>query len=468
MPSEKALKSRISRLERQLDRLRISPSLRLGVHITTAMRQPWRAPFLPITLPWQMLMIGLEMLGRRPVPEIAVSEDNAQIEDSMIESKPDEPSQNSFTPEPNNTVVMFPTNGVGFGHFTRMLALAKRMKAADSELEVIFFTTMPTLHLLKPHGIPAHYISGPKYFRDIDSSGWNALVEEELTLCLETHRPKMFIFDGAFPYRGMLRSVKAHSNMSKVWMRRGTFRKGSSIPVDSIAHFDLIVHPQDSVPLAPSEINHSVEILTCPPIVLLDEDELIERTSARRRLGVPLDARVVYVQLGAGEINDIHSEIRLTIEALVAHNDVHVVLGESMIGDRLNVNLERVHLIRDYPNSMYFRGFDATVLAGGYNSFHETRTFGLAALFYPNMNTGMDDQLARCNVASEEGWGRVLVNRDAESIPPAIDDLLSRIGVDSLSQDMEGARQLASDLLLYEGKLRKPTGTGPVLSGSPI
>ena len=49
-------------------------------------------------------------------------------------------------------------------------------------------------------------------------------------------------------------------------------------------------------------------------------------------------------------------------------------------------------------NSIYFNGFDATVQAGGYNSFHETRTFGLPALFYPNMNTGMDDQLARCNV----------------------------------------------------------------------
>ena len=58
---------------------------------------------------------------------------------------------------------------------------------------------MPTLHLLKPFGIPAHHISFKKYFKGVDSNEWNALLEEELTLCFETHKPSMFIFDGAFP-----------------------------------------------------------------------------------------------------------------------------------------------------------------------------------------------------------------------------------------------------------------------------
>ena len=449
MPSEKALKKRIGRLERELDRVRVSPSLRLGVHITKAMRQPWRAPFLPLTLPWQMLMIGFEMLGKRAAPPpttVALIEKTDGVEAKGNSETPTEPPP-SPVPDMANTVVMFPTNGVGFGHFTRMLALAKRMKATDPDLEVIFFTTMPTLHLLKPHGIPAHFISGPKYFSKMDSAGWNALVEEELTICFEIHRPKMFIFDGAFPYRGMLRSISPHAHMQKVWMRRGTFRKGSSIPVDSIAHFDIVIHPEDSVPIADSEVDHGVEVLTCPPIVLLDENELMERDSARRRLQVPLKSRVVYVQLGAGEINDIDSEIRLTIASLIAHEDVHVVLGESMIGDRLLVDLERVHLVRDYPNSMYFRAFDATVQAGGYNSFHETRRFGLPALFYPNMETGMDDQLARCNVAQDEGWGEVVVERNHATIEGGVERLLARIGSVESPVEESGAWPLARDLI---------------------
>jgi UDP:flavonoid glycosyltransferase YjiC (YdhE family) len=421
--------TRLSRLQREIHRLRTSPSLRLGAHITDAIRKPWRALFLIITLPWMMLMIGFELLGWKSQPAAM------QVKSSgRLVSK-------------GNCIVMFPTNGVGFGHFTRMLAIAKQMKKLDSELEVIFFTTMPTLHLLKPYGIPSHHIAGPKYFKDMSSEEWNGLLEEELNICFETHRPSMFVFDGAFPYRGMLRAIQGKKSTKKLWMRRGTFRKGSSIPVDSIQHFDTVIHPEDSVAAKIEHTGHNLEVITCPPIVMLDQEELLSKEKARSRLGLPQDATVVYVQLGAGEINDIESEVRLTLEALLVNPDVHIVLGESLIGERINFELPRVQILRDYPNSMYFRGFDATVQAGGYNSFHETRTFGLPALFYPNMNTGMDDQLARCKVAEEDGWGIVLESRNKKTIQSSCLLLLKLVGKFSNVTYSNGAISLSKKLI---------------------
>lgn len=421
--------TRLVRLKREIHRLRTSPSLRLGSHLTDAIRKPWRAPFLIITLPWIMLMIGFELLGWKAQPAAF-----AVNQTGRLSSK-------------GNCVVMFPTNGVGFGHFTRLLAVAKRMKASDPELEVIFFTTMPTLHLLKPYGIPAHHIAGPKYFKGMTSEEWNALLEEELSICFETHRPSMFLFDGAFPYRGMLRAIQNRHSLRKIWMRRGTFRKGSSIPVDSIEHFDAVIHPEDSVAATVDGLEHNLEIITCPPIVMLDHDELLSKEKARSRLGLPDKAIVVYIQLGAGEINDIESEIRLTVDALLTNSEVHIVLGESLIGNRIDLELPRVQILRDYPNSMYFHGFDATVQAGGYNSFHETRTFGLPALFYPNMNTGMDDQLARCKVAEEEGWGIVLKIRNKKSIETICPSLFKLIGKVPLKPPSNGAPFLSNNLL---------------------
>tara|TARA_X000001036_G_scaffold27311_1_gene22684 strand:+ start:985 stop:2130 length:1146 start_codon:yes stop_codon:yes gene_type:complete len=376
-----------------------------------------------------MLLIGWEMLGKKSAPEI----------ESRVTYDADAPAR--------NCVVMFPTNGVGFGHFTRTLALAKRMKKLDPELEIIFFTTMPTLHLLKEHGISAHYISGPKYFKDMESSEWNALLEDELSLCIDTHRPKCFIFDGAFPYRGMLRAIHSRDDIDKLWMRRGTFRKGSSIPVDSIDFFDAIIHPEDSVKRSTDLLEHSLEVISCPPILVLDEEEKLSRELARRRLGIPMKCTAVYVQLGAGEINDIDSEIRLTISALTENNGVHIILGESLIGDRLEINLNNVHIIRDYPNAMYFNGFDATVQAGGYNSFHETRQSSLPALFYPNMNTGMDDQEARCNIAVEEGWGIVVVERNDNSIRNGVSKLLEKTREHNDEFEPSGAWVLAEKIL---------------------
>ena len=422
--------TRLVRLKREIHRLRTSPSLRLGSHLTDAIRKPWRAPFLILTLPWMMLMIGFELLGWKAQPAAF-----AVNQTGRLSSK-------------GNCVVMFPTNGVGFGHFTRLLAVAKRMKASDPELEVIFFTTMPTLHLLKPYGIPAHHIAGPKYFKGMTSVEWNALLEEELSICFETHRPSMFLYDGAFPYRGMLRAIQNRHSLRKIWMRRGTFRKGSSIPVDSIEHFDAVIHPEDSVAATVKGLEHNLEIITCPPIIMLDHDELLSKEKARSRLGLPDKAIVVYIQLGAGEINDIESEIRLTVNALLRNPEVHIVIGESLIGNRIDLELPRVQILRDYPNSMFFRGFDATVQAGGYNSFHETRTFGLPALFYPNMNTGMDDQLARCKVAEGEGWGIVLESRTSAKIESSCVELCGMVARSPLLENENGADTL--ELLLSQ------------------
>ena len=418
----------ILRLKREIHRLRTSFSLRLGVHITTAIRKPWRAPFLIVSLPIMMFMIGLEMIGLKSQPK-GLETNNAGRQLTK-----------------GNCVVMFPTNGVGFGHFTRMLALAKRMKKQDPSLEIIFFTTMPTLHLLKPYGIPAHHISGAKYFKGVDSNEWNTLLEEELTLCFEIHKPSMFIFDGAFPYRGMLRAIQGRAKLKKIWMRRGMFRKGAKIPVDSIQHFDSIIRPGDGIDESAEEVEHGLEILTSPPIVFLDHSELLSREQARYRLGLPLECRAIYVQLGAGQINDISSEIRMTLDELLKIENLRVILGESMIGDRIDIEMSNLHIIRDYPNSHYFNGFDAVIQAGGYNSFHETRAFGLPALFYPNMETGMDDQLARCLVAEEEGWGYVVQNRTKQQIQQGIKKLLNHSPKSKPQQEINGADKLCQQL----------------------
>ena len=414
---------------RELRRIRISPSFRIGVHIITAIEKPWRLLLLPITLPWLMFQIGLEKIGKKP--QIQLNEEN------------------NLNKENRNCVVFFPTNGVGFGHFTRLYSLARRMKKLDDSLEIVFFTTMPTLHILYNEGYTTYHLSGRKKHQDMTASQWNAMVEEQLSLVFANHLPKAFIFDGAFPYRGMLNAIHNKNKTSKYWVRRGTFKKGTKIPVDSITHFDHIIHPKDSLAMDPSEIDHGVNVITCSAMTLLDEDELLPRNKARQKLGLNPDEKVAYVQLGAGRINDIDSEIRITVDELISQNYT-IILGESMLGERIDIDVENVKIIRDYPNSMYFKAFDISVQAGGYNSFHEARRFSLPTIFYPNMNTGMDDQFARCLVSESEEWGVVVKERNRNSIATGI-QLVEKLNVERNSQ-MNGALELAKKIVSMEGQ----------------
>ena len=397
--------SKEDKYRRELVRIRKSTSFRIGVHLINALERPWRILFLPITFPILIFNLGLERLGRKSIPEF---------------------EQPNFANEENRrSIVMFPTNGVGFGHFTRLLSIGRRIKKLDPDVEIVFFTTMPTLHLLKREGIPAYHLPGRKKFKDMPAKTWNLIVEENMANVFAIHKPSMFIFDGAFPYRGMLNAIQGRNEIKKVWLRRGTFKKDSTkIPVDSINHFDYVISPKDSVKQEEHDMEFTSTVVKCDPILYLDEIELRDRNDLRNRLGIPHEALVCYLQLGAGQINDIESEISVCLTELEKHENVYVVLGESMLGDRLPSIGGRVRVLTDYPNSLDFNAFDFTIMAAGYNSYHEAIRFSVPTISIPNMNTGMDDQLARVEVAEAAGAMIVLREVTPRRVQAAIERLM--------------------------------------------
>jgi UDP:flavonoid glycosyltransferase YjiC (YdhE family) len=388
---EYLLKIRREKASRELDRIRNSFSFRSGQIIAKSLKFPLLLPILPFWLLGFIFVYGLERLGKKSVHTV---------------------NSGRKIVDPKRCIVFFPTNGVGLGHFTRLFAVAKRVREQDPDVEIVFVTTMAALHLLESEGIPSYHLPGAYMFNDMSSAEWNAITEELLATVFEIHRPSVFVFDGAFPYRGMLNAIKNREGLTNVWLRRGAFKKGGTkIPVDSIEHFDHILRPGDSVETSVEEINFNTPVTHLKPILLAKPDQLLSKEQVRTRLGLPMDALAAYIQLGAGKINDIEGQLEMAIRLLNQYDNVHIVVGESIIGDRLELAGERVRVIRDYPNSLSFNGFDFAIMAGGYNSYHEAIAFSLPTLFIPNLNTGMDDQLAR--VSAGEAVGACLVLNDS-------------------------------------------------------
>ena len=222
------------------------------------------------------------------------------------------------------------------------------------------------------------------------------------------------------------------------------------IPSSSINHFDAIIRPGDSsASESVEEVEHDAKLITCNPITLLDEQEFAQKGELRRRLGIPTQALVCYLQLGAGKINDISDEINFSLDALSKHPQVITVVGESILGNRISYNHPSVRILRDYPNSMFFQDFDFAILAGGYNSFHEAIQSSLPTICYPNLKTGTDDQLARSLIAEEAGCMIVIRKRDRSSISAAIDRIIDekvrekmRLSASLLERE-NGAEQIA-------------------------
>tara|TARA_B100000287_G_scaffold134855_1_gene126834 strand:- start:8764 stop:10581 length:1818 start_codon:yes stop_codon:yes gene_type:complete len=402
-------KLQIERYKRELSRIRGTASFRLLELISSSSRNPVKLLALPFTVPALLGRLAREKLGH--------------VEKNAMDLYP----IGSRIGENRDSIVFFPTNGVGFGHFTRLLAVAKKIQKKNPDAEIVFFTTMPTLHILANFGFPAYHVSGRYRYKDMDPNVWNSICEEMLNMVFSLHRPKAFVFDGSFPYRGMLNAIRSQEDsMLKVWLRRGAIRPGSrNIPVDSVKHFHAVVRPGDSVDMdSEDEFDHGASLVRCNPILLMDNEDMEPRGGLRSRLGVPTEAVICYVQLGAGKINDIDSEISMVLDSLAIHSNVYVVIGESMLGDRIATKYERIRVLRDYPNSRYFNDFDFAIMAGGYNSFHEAIQASLPTICLPNMNTGRDDQLARTMVAEEAGCMVVIKDKKKYIIQAAIDRMV--------------------------------------------
>ena len=95
-----------------------------------------------------------------------------------------------------------------------------------------------------------------------------------------------------------------------------------------------------------------------------------------------------------------------------------------MLGGRLPSIGGRVRVLTDYPNSMDFNAFDFTIMAAGYNSYHEAIRFSVPTISIPNMNTGMDDQLARVEVAEEAGAMIVLREVSKRRVQAVVERIL--------------------------------------------
>ena len=232
------------------------------------------------------------------------------------------------------------------------------------------------------------------------------------------HRPRLVVFDGVSLYRGLRRAVR-EAGPRLVWVQRwGQKPDKLDKRRRQERHADQLIVPGE---LGFEQPENDAGRFFCPPILLLDESELLGRAEARRVLWIPEGRQVLYLQLGAGNIDNIGSKIDVLLRALARHPEVFVVAAESAIGARLGIQSDQVRVIADYPNVRFARAFDMAVVAAGYNTVHELVWARVPALFLPNRHTAADDQVSRARRACEIGAALIAESDAPESLASGLE-----------------------------------------------
>lgn len=321
------------------------------------------------------------------------------------------------------TVLFVSSNGAGVGHLMRLMSMASR---ASDRVRPIFLTLSQAVPVVRRNGFLVEYLMSRGYM-GIEHKVWHELLRERLADIIDEHDVRAIVFDGTWPYRGLLAVMEDHPDVLSVWSRRGMWRPGLDAPsLEHSARFDLIVEPGEFGERfdegATAARRH--EVVRVGPLTYLDPSDTVSREEACRTLGLDPDRPAVLLQLGAGNINDVGSLVGMVTERLLREPDLQVCLTRSIIAGETAGLSGDIHTIRGiYPLARYFSAFDLAVAAAGYNTFHELIGAGVPTLFVPNLETAADDQAARSRYAEEAG---VAIDVP-DPTPAAIDAALTRL-----------------------------------------
>lgn len=329
------------------------------------------------------------------------------------------------------------SNGFGLGHVTRCMAIARRL---PDDVEPIIFTLSEALPIVRGQGYLAEYFSS----RDADdetSAQWNARLALRIGDLLDAYDPGVVVFDGTYPYAGML-PVLRRSGRPRVWCRRGMWRAGEG-------RANLMFEPEFDAILQPGEVAAAVDagvtarggrrVTRVPPILLCDESELLPREEAAERAG--LDPGRVNVLMQPGWENEVFGpSATLCIERLSRDPRVQVVVAVSPLRSRAVPLPDGVTRVSTYPLASVLRAFDFSISGAGYNIYHELIAYGLPCLLVPNAGTPLDDQVARARFAEQAGVGRSWESRTEADLDRHLAALLDDDARAEMSRRARGLR----------------------------
>ena len=330
-------------------------------------------------------------------------------------------------------IMFFTSNGVGMGHLTRSLAVARRL---PKSVEPVFLTLSKAFGLVQREGIHAEYLPFHKatqtHFEE-----WNLHLEQELKAAIAFHQPEAFVFDGNMPYGGLQRALAGFPALWTVWMRRGMWAPNSG--EDAIARentFHAVIEPDDLAAAWDRGLTNQHRRLTYPvaPIRYLTDGEVLSRAEARKEIGLPDTGLAVLFQLGSGNNYDMSQIREHILKRLLAEPDLHIVNADWLIGDQSAEMPARVIRLKEYPLARLFAAFDFAVGAVGYNAFHEVIAAGLPTLFVPNQSPEQDEQIMRARFAALKGMARVAPSTDFYAANAGLSDLLNKAKRDEIRQ----------------------------------
>lgn len=323
-------------------------------------------------------------------------------------------------PQSKRRVLFVSSNGAGVGHLMRLMAYAKH---APESIEPVFLTLSQGVQVVDDAGYFVEYLPS-RQVTGAPARDWHPVLRERLLELIDRYDVTAVVFDGTWPYQGLLDALILSPHVRFVWSRRALWKPNVKNPFlgDRRGLVDLVLEPGDAADdhdRGPT-VARRREATRVSAVRFVADDAMLEQAEARRELGIAADVTAVLVHLGAGNINDTSDVLGALVARLVHEPDTDVYVTRSIIAKDAGDTFAHVHPLSVYPLAKYLKAFDYAFAASGYNSFHELLAANVPTGWVANTDTATDDQAARARYAAHVGIGCDVTDATIGAIDAAV------------------------------------------------
>jgi hypothetical protein len=318
------------------------------------------------------------------------------------------------------TVVLATTNGKGMGHLSRQLALAL---ASLGGMDPVIFSLSSAVPVVGQYDMRAEFAPGPLRGQ-VPRYAWDAYLADRIVALIEEVGASAFVFDGVYPYDGVLRALRRLPDVPFIWSRRAMWQKGRNARALRYRRlFAAVLEPGDLA--SAGDVGLTVDLddaRRLMPVTLVGNVPALGRQQARAHLGLDPGQPALLLTLGSNRRTDKYAAYQQTVERFTEAG-WQVAVTSSPIRE-VGTSLNAPTTIRVFPLVRYLAGFDAAVSASGYNAVHEMLYSAIPTLFVPNADAVTDDQVTRARVVAGQGLGLAADPDRPREFDAALDRLL--------------------------------------------
>ena len=335
-------------------------------------------------------------------------------------------------------ILFYAVNGLGIGHVTRLLAIARQVRKLRPDIELLFLTSSEADSIIYQEGFAAVKVPS-KTIRTktkLSKKTFNKLIQLVTWNVISAFSPSLMVVD-TFPagnLQELLPIMHWRPRMLFIYREQKRRRAEDNTFQSIISLYDRII-----IPHFQSEVKLPLPAGTIPvytgPILIRTRNETENRETIREQLNLPKDKLILYITFGGGGEQELDNALNSVLKVANKLSQLHIVIAQGPLCSNKYKNQPNITWLQSYyPICETFPAYDLAISSVGYNSANELLHFGIPSIYIP-FERVLDDQFKRARRITEADAGLMLNPLTENGLEPLLEQLLDSTVRDRISKN---------------------------------